>query len=401
MANGPDIIKVTAQYSNAVVVALLPHFSDVAQKLELPVPQPITMQEVLHAGIAPYRYPNGDILGAGIELKGGWAMGFTWGQVDFVELRPSYFSVQNPDDLPKYYGEVKMSKAEAIQMARNAIKKMGIPLEAVFAEQEPQVTMPQKVATNTLPFYRIEWLDPRSGGTAVRIGINADAKRVERIYLQLNENLHARSPKIDVPTSIARARPSVNPEYAWKLLSYVLHAVDEYGKTLDLPIPRPLTTNQVARFEVSDNGGWPHSVLELTNGWQFVYRNNMVNGYYTPDNLFWFPRSGQHTFVKDFKGRWNISETQAMDLIRSAISKLNYPTNLVHMNFPPKITKPSVPGIPRYLISWEYQNATHDGIEAKVEGEIDADKSELKSFYFDNKAYWNHPPSIDVPISVR
>ncbi|HEX5223087.1 MAG TPA: hypothetical protein VFZ59_26245 [Verrucomicrobiae bacterium] len=398
---GPDLIHVTAQYSNAVLVALLPYFSDVAHKLDLPVAQPITMQHVVEGRIMPYRYPNGDMLGAGITVNGGWAFGFQAGYVNYVELWPSYFTVQDPDDLRKFYGVFRMSKEEAIQMGRTAIKKLGIPLEAVFAELEPRVRLPERLYnTNTLPYYRIEWLDPRSGSSAVDIGVNAEKKRVERIQLQLNENLRRSPPKIDVATPPVRARPSANPEYALKLLPIVLRAVDEYGKALGLPIPSPLNTNCVTRFQLSDNGGWPHSVVELTNGWQFVYRNSMVNGYYAPDNLFWFPRKGQRTLVKDYAGRWNVTEAGAIKLIKQTLAKLNYPTNLVHMDFAPQILKPSVPGIPRYFVSWEFLNATQDDIESKVEAEVDADKGELKSLYFDHKAFWNKPPSIDVPLSL-
>jgi hypothetical protein len=405
--HGPDLIQVTAQYSNAVLVALLPYFSDATHKLDLPVPQPITMQHVVGGGVMPYRYPNGDMLSAGIEIQGErtrrrWYLGYMFGHINQVELRPSYFTIQDPDDLRWCYGKIRMTKDEAIQMARDTIKKLGIPLEDVFAEQEPRVTLPATVhATNTLPYYRIEWLDPRGGSSTVHIGVNADAKRVERIYFGVgDDNLHRPPPKIDVITPVVGTRPRSNPEYAWKLIPIVLRAVDDYGKTLGLPIPRPLTTNHVARFQLSDNGGWPHSVLELSNGWQFVYRNSMVNGYYAPDNLFWFPRSNQRTLIKDFAGRWKMTEVEAIKLIGQTLAKLNYPANLVHTDFAPKIRKPDIPGIPRYFIVWEYLNETQDDIESKVEAEVDADNGELKSLYFDNKAFWNKPPQIDVPIAL-
>lgn len=403
---GPELIQVTTQFSNAVLVALMPYFSDVAQKLDLPVPHPITMRDVVGAGITPLRYPNGDIVGAGIAVQGKntrrrWCISYQFGYVQSVGLQPSYFTIQDPDDLTNCYGVFRMSKDEAVQMARETIKKMGIRLEEVFAEQEPRVTLPERpYNTNTLPYYRIKWMDPGTGSEAVDIGINADAKRVERIYLQLNENLRRPPPKIDVPTPLARIRPHVNPEYAWKLLPIVLRAVEDYSKTLGLPIQGPLTTNQVARFEVGDNGGWPHSELELTNGWQFVYRNSMVNGYYAPDNLFHFRREGQRTLIKDYAGKWNLTEAQAIALVKRTLAKLNYPTNLVHMDFKPQVIKPKVPGIPRYNFYWERSDETHDDLESRISAEVDADRGELKSLYFDNRAYWNHPPKIDVPISL-
>ena len=404
---GPDLIQVTAQYSNAVLVALLPYFSDAAHKFDLPVPQPITIQHVASGSVTPYRYPNGDLLGAGIEVQeqrttNHWYIGYQFGHINLVELRPCYFTLQDPDDLRWYYGQFKMTKEEAIQMARRTIKKLDIPLEYVFAEQEPRVTMPGTVhRTNTLPYYRIEWLDPRSGSSTVDVGVNADAKRVERIYFGVgDDNLYRPPPKIDIATPLARVRPAANPDYAWKLIPMVLRAVDAYGKKLGLPIPTPLTTNHVTRFTLSDNGGWPHSVLELTNGWRFVYRNSMVNGFYAPDNLFWFPRMGQRTLVKDFAGKQRMNEAEMIKLIGQTLAKLNYPTNLVHTDFAPSVRKSVVPGIPRYFISWEFLNKTQDDIESKVEAEVDADKGELKSLYYDNKAYWNRPPPIDVPISL-
>lgn len=404
---GPDLVQVTAQFSNAVLVALLPCFSDAAHKLELPVPQPITIQHVVGGGIRPYRYPNGDILGAGIELQATdsrrrWYLGYMLGHINLVELRPSYFTIQDPNDLRYCYGVTRMSREEAIHMARDAISKLGVPLEYVFAEQEPLVTLPDTVhGTNTLPYYRLKWLSPRGGSTAVDIGVNADAKRIERICFGAgDENLHQRPPRVDAPAPLASIRPMCNPEYARKLLPIVLRAVDAYGGRLQLPIPTPLTTNHIARFELSDNGGWPHSVLELTNGWQFVYRNSMVNGYYAPDNLFWLPRKNQRTLIKDLTGKWRLPEADAIRLIRKALSRLDYPTNLVHTGFAPKIRKPAIPGIPRYFIVWEQLNDAEDDIESRVEAEVDADKGELKSLYFDNKAYWNKPPQIDVPIAL-
>jgi hypothetical protein len=125
----------------------------------------------------------------------------------------------------------------------------------------------------------------------------------------------------------------------------------------------------------------------------------MVNGYYAPDNLF---NSDQRPIlITNFTGKWNITEGEAIDLIRRTLAKLNYPTNLVRMDFPPKVTKPTVPGVPRYNFWWWCENETHDDLVSKVEAEVDADKRELKSLYFENKAYWNSRPPIDVPISVK
>jgi hypothetical protein len=95
-----------------------------------------------------------------------------------------------------------------------------------------------------------------------------------------------------------------------------------------------------------------------------------------------------------------MSEAEAIKLVKQRLAKLNYPTNLVHVGFVPKVIKPAVPDIPRYFISWEFLNKNTDDMESKVEAEVDADKGEIKSLYFDNRLLWGKPPPIDVPITA-
>jgi hypothetical protein len=59
-----------------------------------------------------------------------------------------------------------------------------------------------------------------------------------------------------------------------------------------------------------------------------------------------------------------------------------------------------VTAIPRRAFWWNLENETRDDLVSKVEAEVDMGTGELKSLYFDNKAFWNHPPPIEVPISL-
>ena len=399
-----EFIRVTAEYSNAVLVAMLPYCSDFAAKLDLPVPQPITAEHVVRCGVLPWRNKDGGIAGGSITIKGGWTFGFQSGYVGSFTAPHSYFVLQDPDEIPKYFGRVRMTQPEAVEFARRTIRRLAIPLEQVFAETEPQVAPLEMVGTNTVPHYRIEWVDPR-GSRSVEIAVNADAKRVELIHLR-NRNLERPPPKVkSIPPqssgSVPYQPPQINPEYARKLIPIVLRAVDEYVGKLGLATPRPLTTNHVARFALNDNGGWPHAEIELTNGWRFIYRNQMVNGYYAPDNLFNSDR--RPILIKEFVGDWNLTETQAIVLARETLAKLNYPTNLLHVDFKPEVSKPRMVGkeiIPRFMLRWNCLEPDGHDLVSKVEAEVDASKRELKSLYYDDKAYWNHPPPIDVPISL-
>lgn len=258
------------------------------------------------------------------------------------------------------------------------------------------VTEPVRIGTNTVPHYRIEWLDPRAGVVAcVDMDISADAKQLARLRM-FNKNLERPPPEIAVNPQRAPLFPKPNPEYAHKLFPIVFQAIDEYGKKLSLPVPRALETNRVARFFLEDNGGWPHCEVELTNGWRFIYRNSMVNGHYAPDNFF--TSDDRPILIREFAGQPVITEQQAVELVRKAISEFNHPTNLVHTELEPKFLRPALPGIPRLFVFWHTES--ENDLQSKVEAEVDLATGQLKSLYYDDKAYWNHPPPIDVPISL-
>lgn len=393
-------IRITAEYSNAVLVAMMPYVSNAVEKLDLPVPRPVTMEQVSYCNIAPQR-----MLSVEMGIKGGWDFRFSDGYVCAVQGPRHFFGIQDFDRIPEFFGETKITRDQAVRLARDTLGKLDVSLESVFAEQEPNVTGPLPNGTNTVPHYLVEWFDPRAVGQApacVRIEIDGQANQVQQVrFLSSLKSLKRPPPKIAIeppPDPRYRAWPQTNPDYAWKLIPIALQAVDEYARTLSLPIPRPLTTNHLARFSLADNGGWPHSEIELTNGWTFIYRNRMVNGYYAPDNFF--NSDDRPISIKDFTGKWNMSEAEAIALIRRTLAKLNYPTNLLRMEFAPQLIKPSVPGIPRYSFWWWCENETKQDLVSKVEAEVDADKRELKSLYFDNTAFWNKPPPIDVPLTL-
>ncbi|MGH7975105.1 MAG: hypothetical protein ACREC8_00430, partial [Limisphaerales bacterium] len=287
-----SFIQVTPAYSNAVLKTLLPYFSDFAGKLNLDIPLPITKNDVTDCRILPWHNNDGEIPNASIQTKEGLWFSFEYGHVSGFSWPNTYHGLQNPNEIPKYFGKVNMSKAQAIQLARETIRKLGISLEDVFAEQEPQVTMPEKIGTNTIARYFIKWRDPRGNGPGtVQIEINGETKQVESILFHA-QNLERPAPKVTVIPPAGHGMfdsnipPPVNPAYAWKLIPIMFAAIDDYARKLSLPIPRPLTTNNVARVAIYNNDGWPHAEITLNNGWRFVYRHTMVNGYYAPDNLF-------------------------------------------------------------------------------------------------------------------
>lgn len=389
------LVKVTPEYSNAVMAAVLPYFSDVAKKLDLPVPQPITRADVARIHFLPFLNRTSRDPWVEIVLKDGWAFAYAFGYLHSVTDLRGYSLLQDPDQVPRYYGQVRMTRSEAVQFARDALKKLGISLEDVFAEQEPRVTEPEKFGTNTVPHYDIDWLCPW-GGDSADIHINANTKRIERIYF-LNKNLEHKLKIGVVPPPVPPDWPPVNPEYARQLIPIMLKAIDDYSWTLSLPVPRQLTTDDVARVEIHDNGGWPHAEITLTNGWRFIYRHRMVNGFYSPQN--WFDSSNRKIHFKEFKGTWNLTTNQAIEVVRQALEKLDYPTNHIHMGVASHVFAAAVDRehIPRLEFQWYH--SPRDELQSKIEAEVNTENGTLESLYYDDKAYWNSRPAIDVPIS--
>jgi hypothetical protein len=389
-------IRVTADYSNAVVAAVLPIFSDVAKTLELPVSQPITQNDITAFRVLPFRE-----LTASMLLKNGWIFNFGFGYVQDFSSPNSYFNLQDPDQIPKYFGQVNMSPDKAVELARTTLRKLNIPLEDVFADREPHVPPLVKIETNTVSRYDVIWIDPY-GSKSAEFEVNAETMRIERMHLH-SRNLHHPPPRINQSAVMAPSDwPAVNPEYAKQLIPLMFKAIAAYAEKLSLPILLPLTTNNVALVEIHDNGGWPHAEITLTNGWRFIYRHTMVNGYYSPTAFNTTGYSPLH--LKDFEGKWNLNTNQAIELVKKTLAKLDYSTNNIHMDFAPNIISPAGDFrkiIPRYYFEWHCENATHDDLQSKVEAEVNADSGKLESLYYDDKAYWASRPPIDAPISFK
>ena len=85
-------IHVTAEYSNAVLVAVMPYVSDVAHKLDLPLPQPPT---VASCNIVPKRVMAVEV---GLHgTNGNWHFAFNQGYVNIVQGPHDYYAEQDPE----------------------------------------------------------------------------------------------------------------------------------------------------------------------------------------------------------------------------------------------------------------------------------------------------------------
>ncbi len=129
------MIHITAAYSNAVLVAILPHVSDFSKKLELPIQLPITESCVKRFIVNRIK---GDI-GGGIVLTNHYQFGFDMGYVTvFHNLTNNPFITDgSPEEFKKFTGKDNMTTADAIDLSRNIMIKLGYLPKTLHAEGSP------------------------------------------------------------------------------------------------------------------------------------------------------------------------------------------------------------------------------------------------------------------------
>lgn len=130
-----DLIQVTAQYSHAALVAILPFVSDFAKRLDLPV-GPVTTNQVLEFKCDPRQGQTG----GAITLTNGYQFTFMDGRVSVYRSPQSYFSLQDPEQIPRFYGAVKLKEKDALKIALGAIKRLGYE-NSVFNADSPPLVM--------------------------------------------------------------------------------------------------------------------------------------------------------------------------------------------------------------------------------------------------------------------
>lgn len=336
-------------------------------------------------------------------------MGFQDGHVSYYEAPNNYFSLQNPNRFTEFYGPCNMTQQEAVALARSAIRRLGYPLEDVLADLEPLVPPLEHVGTNVIPHYRIRWLDPRGGGTATEIDVDARDSRLERISFNNIVALRRPDPKVTVqPAPLPPDHPwrkmnelanGINHEYAYRLAPVVFRAVEDWAHKLNLDLPLPVTTNEVSRFYCSNNGGVPYVELTIKSDWYFVYRVNSITYSRSPHCFF---ESALLPFrVKDYIGKARLTDEQAIEFARQTVAKLGYPPGFARTGEKPRIQRPleikGMSSIPRLCVEWIYPNPEKPH-EQWIQVEVDCAKGTAEMVRFDDVRLWDKAPDLGIPI---
>jgi hypothetical protein len=202
----PTLIHITATWSNAVLVALLPHFSDCAKQLNLPIPTPITISQV-----ARFMPPiETRAFEAGLWLTNGYIFNYLNGAVTgFNSLPDDWFVQQDIDGVERFAGKDNMTTNEAISLARNSFVKLGYKL-ADFQMDEPPTSIEgpyDNARLGHIPFCRVTWqnLTNRENYHLLEFHVNMNQKKLLGMAL-VSQKLWRPIPKVD-------ATPELEADY--------------------------------------------------------------------------------------------------------------------------------------------------------------------------------------------
>ena len=195
----------TATYSNAMLVAILPQISDFASKLDLPMPQPVTAAQVRE-----FRPSNiKDFIGGGLILTNGYWFASDHGCVCGFRSTDNIFHDDDPaNSWPKYaYGEDNMTTNDAVVLARDALSKLGYKPELLGCDGPPRrFTGPYDMKDgHHVPHCQMRWerysetktREEQVGNDCVTIEINMAKKAITGLTIA-SRKIWQTTPKLGV-----------------------------------------------------------------------------------------------------------------------------------------------------------------------------------------------------------
>ena len=403
-----ELVQITAQYSNAVLVAVMPYVADFSQKLDLPVKTPIAISQVLEFKCDPRKGQIGGL----ITLTNGLRFAFLDGHVSSYRSPKSYFSLQDPDLIPKFFGSVGLKEKEALNIAKAAEEKLGFTNNIFHLDQKPKVTLPEKIGPNCVARYRFQWLDSNWHGSTdsgiipaiLDVEVDASSGQIQMLSMA-SPSLAAPAPKVDVfppvitkPESNAKRQlsggqktESVNSLYAMAFLEAILPQLSNFVFRVGLPLHLPIRTNDIdfTQYHCRLLNGSPMAQIYLTNGDRFNYEHGRLVAFYAHNAYHKFPHDGR---LLDFTGKASISTNEAIAICERAIKNLGYNIILPKAMLG-NVTRIGAQDIKRHVYYWWGPDQMNF---ATIE--IDMENQKITSFYLDDPSLWRDPPAISVPV---
>jgi hypothetical protein len=423
-----SLIHITVAYSNAVLVAILPHVSDFAKKLNLPIQIPITASQIAHFNVGRI---DGDA-GGELRLTNDYSFGFAHGYVGaFRALTNNPFYGTGDEDIVQmlrpYVGKSNMTTNEAIELARNAFYKLGYKSEDFDINGFPtRIDGPMNSKKiGHIPYCQIEWDSPDSKiqhllGSDFNIEFEIDMQRKQVVGMNLSgrkfwqpEIKTGVVPELESDyemrvngwTAIMRGPPAIHltPAYSNATLTATLSYVSEFAKKLRLPVAQPLTNNQVLLFipPAYTNDGFK-SIVMLTNRYWFLFFAGFVTEFSSPDD--WFEESQTKTNWTGFDQNC-MTTNEAIAFARNSFRQLGYKPEDFHVNELPAFETAMDNQNRHYAycrVDWENPEIEEQGTEEKqpdiyqIQFDIDTLRKQVVGVTLIGKKFMQPLPKIDV-----
>lgn len=286
--------------------------------------------------------PRKDHVGGMVTLTNDFQFTFLDGRVCVYRSPDSYFSLQNIEAVPEFYGRVSVKEKEALALTRKAIDSLGYTDLVPELKQKPLVTLPERIGTNQIARYRFRWIDARFAANSSRhpnfmpvvldVEVNASQPRIE-MFSMVAPRTSRSAPKVDIVPPLLHPKPEATspedgPRLKWptnafteSLLQTLLPEMSDYVAKARLNLSLPLTIHDVdlSQSLCVTNDGDIHVQLYLQNGDRFNYSFGHIRAFYSHDAFYKFPYMGD---PEKFLGKVNMTTNQAIKLAKEIVKNL-------------------------------------------------------------------------------
>jgi hypothetical protein len=341
-----EIIHLTTVYSTALLSAILPHISDFAEKFDLPIERPITVEQVQK--FIPN--PKGQMEGSLFLTNNAWFHFSKLGFVDSFSSPTNWFAIQELADIPFYYGKSTLSTNEIIEFALETVSKSGYPIATL--NNPPKMEGPFDLENGEhVPYCSVEWYRGNEKGTwtepEVSVTIDTQNKRLAGMgFNEYSDSALPKKPvKIDIkadtrayflqrtrgtttnsPTRKTENYVKMTPAYSDALLSLILPRISTFARKLGVEWESPLKPDDVKSFWPCLAPGQNGGVLELKNGYRFTFDPaGYVSSFTAPE---WFGNQWSGEEPLRYLGKPTMTTNEIYSLARETLLRLGFPPEI-------------------------------------------------------------------------
>lgn len=343
-----ELYHITMAYAVALLTAILPQVTEVADRLDLPIEHPITVEQVQK--FVPN--PNGQMAGSLFLTNNAWFHFSKNGFLDSFSAPTNWFTIQELDDIPSYYGKSTLSTNEIIEFALKAASKWGYPTSTL--NNPPKMDGPFDLENREhVPYCRVEWYRGNEKGTLtepeVRVDIDTQNKRLVGIgFKEYSDSALPKKPvKIDIkadtrayflqrtfgtttnrPTQRTENYVKMTPAYSDALLNLILPRISAFAQKLEVEWESPLKPDDVKSFRPYPVPGQNGGVVELKNGCRFIFDPaGYVSFFTTPE---WFENQRSDEEPLRYLGKPTMTTNELYSLARETLLRLGFPPEITH-----------------------------------------------------------------------